>query len=129
MQRGAWRTGGGYAHLKNGPSSERPCTDCGSFNHWKGDPNCPNPGGGNPPFHNAWRVNGDRVPVSPLFPMGYGLSYTAFGFADATIDAAGIPAEGLNGTALAKTMLKVRVAVSNTGERAGATPIIVTFSK
>ncbi len=89
----------------------------------------PNPGGGNPPFHNAWRVNGDRVPVSPLFPMGYGLSYTAFGFADATIDAASIPAEGLNGTALAKTMLKVRVAVSNTGERAGATPIIVTFSK
>ncbi len=89
----------------------------------------PNPGGGNPPFHNHWRVNGDQVPVSPLFPMGYGLSFTSFEFANAAVDASAVPPEGLNGTLLANVTLTVTVKVSNTGKRRGATPVIVTFSK
>ena len=114
----------------------------------------PNPGGGNPPFHNSWRVNGDKVPVSPLFPMvrataglylpyvecqlkcstagtpqGYGLSYTTFAFEHASVDSSGVPPAGLNGTQLVNTTLKLKVTVSNTGKVRGSTPVIVTFGK
>lgn len=61
--------------------------------------------------------------------MGYGLSFTSFGFADAAVDAAAVPAEGVNGTALANVTVTVTVKVSNTGKMSGATPVIVTFGK
>jgi beta-glucosidase len=48
--------------------------------------------------------------VTPLYPFGYGLSYTTFDLAEPTLSAASIrPGEGVT----------VRVAVRNTGERAG----------
>ena len=67
--------------------------------------------------------------LSVAAPQGYGLSYTTFSFEDASVDSSGIPAEGINGTGLANITLSVKVRVSNTGERQGATPVIVTFGK
>jgi beta-glucosidase len=50
------------------------------------------------------------MPASPLYPFGYGLSYTEFQYTNAQVD----PLEmGSNGTA------RVRVDVKNTGKRAG----------
>jgi len=89
----------------------------------------PNPGGGNPPFGIAWRINGDNVPVSPLFPMGFGLTYTTFSFSDVGVDTTGAPAVGLNGTGLVNSTLLVKVHVTNTGGVRSKTPVIVTFSK
>ncbi|MBO9632791.1 MAG: beta-glucosidase BglX [Chitinophagaceae bacterium] len=50
------------------------------------------------------------VPNSPLYPFGYGLSYTSFSYSDLKLDKAGITA---------KDNLKVTVTVSNTGNYDG----------
>jgi beta-glucosidase len=50
------------------------------------------------------------VPNSPLYPFGYGLSYTSFGYSPVTLSKASIrPGETLS----------ARVTVTNTGKRAG----------
>ena len=55
--------------------------------------------------------NFDRAEVKPLFPFGFGLSYTGFEYADLKVDRAGQGAE-----ATVKVSFKIR----NTGKRAGA---------
>ena len=52
----------------------------------------------------------DALNRTPLFPFGFGLSYTAFRYADLTV----APVKGRAGTGL-----KVRFTVTNTGGRAG----------
>ncbi|MBN1180139.1 MAG: glycoside hydrolase family 3 C-terminal domain-containing protein [Anaerolineae bacterium] len=52
----------------------------------------------------------DKKGIEPLFPFGYGLSYTTFTYADLVLDAAEVAVgEGL----------RARVTVQNTGPRAG----------
>ena len=53
----------------------------------------------------------EREGVKPLFPFGYGLSYTSFSYGDPTLLADTVAAGGT---------LKVRVPVTNSGARAGA---------
>ena len=67
--------------------------------------------------------------VRVVLSQGYGLSYTTFTFEHASVDSSSIPAEGMNGTGLANITLSVKVTVTNTGKRQGATPVIVTFGK
>ena len=56
----------------------------------------------------------DRADLSPLFPFGFGLSYTTFEFSDAKLSAAEIePGDSL----------EVSLTVRNTGERAGQTVV------
>ncbi|MBX6311554.1 MAG: glycoside hydrolase family 3 C-terminal domain-containing protein [Isosphaeraceae bacterium] len=50
------------------------------------------------------------APVSPLYPFGYGLSYTRFRLSDLRLSARGIPPDG---------RLEVSVAVENVGDRIG----------
>ena len=50
------------------------------------------------------------MPASPLYPFGYGLSYTEFQYSNARVDP---PEIGSEGTA------RVSVDVKNTGKRAG----------
>ncbi len=50
------------------------------------------------------------VPVTPLYPFGYGLSYTTFKISNLQLSAARIPANG---------KLTVSVEIENTGKRAG----------
>ncbi len=50
------------------------------------------------------------VPSSPLYPFGYGLSYTDFVLSDLSLSAGSIPVDG---------RLKVSVQVENNGRRAG----------
>ncbi|SFS54444.1 beta-glucosidase [Paenibacillus sp. BC26] len=52
----------------------------------------------------------DKKNVQPLFPFGYGLSYTAFAYSDLTLD---------KKTMRDTDMLQVSVKVTNTGPRAG----------
>jgi beta-glucosidase len=56
---------------------------------------------------------GDYVdgPVSPLWPFGHGLSYTAFDLSGLRLESAEVPTEGGE--------LRVSVEVANTGDRAG----------
>jgi len=51
------------------------------------------------------------LPSSPLFPFGFGLSYTSFEYKDLTLSAPGITPGGT---------IKVSVTVTNTGAREGA---------
>jgi len=50
------------------------------------------------------------IPSTPLYPFGYGLSYTDFVLSDLSLSAGSIPADG---------RLKVSVQVENNGRRAG----------
>ena len=53
----------------------------------------------------------DRQGIAPLFPFGFGLSYTRFALSDFIVEDAAFVADGTVG---------VRVTVTNTGERAGS---------
>ena len=53
----------------------------------------------------------DRQGIAPLFPFGFGLSYTSFALSDLAIDDSGFEAEGVVG---------VSVTVTNIGARAGS---------
>lgn len=53
----------------------------------------------------------DKHGIAPLFPFGFGLSYTTFGFSDFSVDTSRFEAEGT---------VEVSVRVTNTGYRAGA---------
>jgi len=73
--------------------------------------------------------NGDGVPLLPLFPFGHGLSYTKFDFRGLRVDGArGLPPAAA-GAQLEQLGLNVSLVVQNNGSRAGATPVIVTYSK
>lgn len=67
---------------------------------------------GRPPVvEEKYRSKYIDLPVTPLFPFGYGLSYTTFTYSDLRL---GAPSIAPGGT------LKVSVTVTNTGTRAGA---------
>ena len=57
------------------------------------------------------------VPNSPLYPFGYGLSYTKFEFSPVTLSATSLTAEALNNGV---ATLSVSAVVQNTGARAGS---------
>jgi beta-glucosidase len=57
-----------------------------------------------------WKVDYVETPVSPLYPFGYGLSYTTFELSDLQIGAT---------SANAGETVDIRVTVTNTGNRAG----------
>lgn len=60
----------------------------------------------------AWNSEGiSNLDPRPLYPFGYGLSYTAFELSDAQVSAESIPADG---------SLTYGVTVTNTGDRDGA---------
>ncbi len=50
------------------------------------------------------------VPNTPLYPFGYGLSYTTFGYSDITLSSDQLPMDG---------ELKATLSVTNTGDRFG----------
>jgi beta-glucosidase len=53
----------------------------------------------------------EKTGIAPLFPFGFGLSYTKFAFSDFVVDATGFEADG---------RVVVSVTVANVGERAGS---------
>jgi beta-glucosidase len=66
---------------------------------------------GRPPADVKWTSKYIDLPSSPLFPFGYGLSYTTFDYKDLKLSATTIaPAD----------TLRVSIAVTNTGPREGA---------
>lgn len=67
-------------------------------------------GEGTTQFDEPYRSNYLDEPNTPLFPFGYGLSYTTFAYSDLKVET---PKVGVEDT------LVVTAAVSNTGDRAG----------
>jgi len=65
---------------------------------------------GRPPTDQKYTSKYLDVPVTPLYPFGYGLSYTQFRFGQPELSAAKIPPNG---------QLTVNVEVENTGSRTG----------
>jgi len=65
----------------------------------------PNRGDGN-----LWVTRFMDVPNTPLYPFGFGLSYTNFAYADLEVDVSGVAD---------KTQITVSFQLSNTGKRAG----------
>jgi beta-glucosidase len=57
-----------------------------------------------------WKVDYVDSPVGPLYPFGYGLSYTTFALSSFSVEA---------GPVAGDDCARVRVTVSNTGDRAG----------
>ncbi|MDB5561354.1 MAG: Beta-glucosidase [Hyphomicrobiales bacterium] len=53
----------------------------------------------------------EKIGIAPLFPFGFGLSYTRFALSDFAVDSSGFEADG---------WAVVSVTVTNTGERAGS---------
>jgi beta-glucosidase len=53
----------------------------------------------------------DRAGIKPIFPFGYGLSYTRFGYSDLKLAASSIHPDGTE---------QVSLSVKNSGKRAGA---------
>ena len=71
----------------------------------------PPEGGGTKQFDDPFKSTYLDEPNEPLFPFGYGLSYTTFSYEDLEVET---PALGPDGT------LAVQVTIRNTGDRAGA---------
>ena len=74
----------------------------------------------------SWFENGDRTPISPLFPIGHGLSFTSF-----TVSALEVPANVTIDSAAndaAHATFKINVTVANTGPRDGPITIFATYS-
>ncbi len=65
---------------------------------------------GRPDNGNHYSSRYDDLPSTPLFPFGFGLSYTEFTYSDLRLSAAAIPPEGT---------LRVSVDVANVGSRGG----------
>lgn len=65
---------------------------------------------GRPPTDQKYTSKYLDVPVTPLYPFGYGLSYTQFKFGPPELSATSIPANG---------QLTVNVEVENVGKRTG----------
>jgi beta-glucosidase len=61
----------------------------------------------------------DRLGIAPLFPFGFGLSYTSFALSGLTVDASRFEADGA---------VTVSVEVTNTGARAGSDVVQVYVS-
>ena len=76
-----------------------------------------------------WFENGDRTPISPLFEIGHGLSFTSFNVS--SLEAPASVAIGASPSAndAAHATFQVSVNVSNTGQREGATTIFATYYK
>ena len=77
----------------------------------------------------SWFENGDRTPISPLFPIGHGLSYTTF-----NVSSLAAPSSVTLGTsggpnAADKVRFNVTVTVSNTGTRDGPVTVFATYYK
>lgn len=70
---------------------------------------------GRPLHEGKWfekfRSNYLDVDNEPLYPFGYGLSYTTFNYGDITLDRTSIPMDG---------SLTAKVILTNTGSRDGA---------
>ena len=71
--------------------------------------------------------NGDQTPLTPLFPFGWGLSYTTFNFYNFSVQASLPPSA--SGRRLEELSIDLRIKVANQGLRAGATVAIATYSK
>jgi hypothetical protein len=72
--------------------------------------------------------DGDRTPLTPLFPFGHGLSYSNFTYAGLTVDTTGLPTS-TSGLGLANLTLALSINVTNQGQRAGATAVLATYTK
>lgn len=75
--------------------------------------------------------NGDRTPISPLWPIGHGLSFTTFEISSPTVTPSNVSVStappAANDAAHAKFV--VGVTATNTGNRDGPVTIFVTYYK